>query len=86
MFDSPGYTLVIKQGCPWCKKARTLMTKHNIPFIEVKVSLHHGADTSTWGYDFVKKRFKSDTFPIIYDTAGRKVGGYTELKEHLKYA
>lgn len=73
-----GYTLVTKKGCKWSKKAKAWLKNKNIKFIEIQV---HQNDMSkdTWGYKKIKTCFKSETFPIIYDDNGKKIGGYKDL-------
>ena len=83
LFKSPGYTLVTKKGCPWSKKAKSLLKKQNIEFVEIQVH-QNNTHSETWGYQHIKKSFKSQTFPVIYNTQGKKIGGYSDLKNKFK--
>lgn len=77
-----GYTLVTKKTCPWSKKAKYLLKKHNIDFVEIQVH-QNNLHSETWGYTKIKTCFKSQTFPIVYDVSGKKIGGYTQLQQYL---
>lgn len=78
-----GYTIVTKNKCMWSKKAKSLLRKSKIQFVEIRVD-QNGLSKETWGYKKTKSCFKTDTFPIIYDTNGKKIGGYSELVNVLK--
>ena len=80
-FSSKGYTLVTKKGCPWSAKAKKRLKKLDIHFVEIQIH-QNDMSKSTWGYEKVKKCFKSETFPIIYDAEGKKIGGYNDLVKY----
>lgn len=79
LFQENGYTLVSKKGCTWSAKARKLLKQNNINYIEIQVS-QNDASKSSWGYKKIKKTFHQETFPIIFDKYGKKIGGYDDLK------
>lgn len=82
-WQESGYTLVTKHGCPWSNKARVLLKKKKIPFVEIK-AYQNNMSKGTWGYIKLKKSFKTDTFPIVYDQQGKRLGGYESLVIKLR--
>jgi glutaredoxin 3 len=66
------YTL---DSCPYCERAKQLLTSRNIPFQEIRVE---GDDYQT--RTELGKRSGMKTFPQIFhgDTV---IGGYTDLAE-----
>lgn len=74
--------IIYKQGCPWSKAALKEIKKRKIGYIKIVVSDHsHGeADMS---YRAFKKLIKSETFPLVYSSNGKKIGGYEKLMEHF---
>ena len=80
-FQEKGFTLVSKHNCPWSKKAKLLLKKQKQEFIEIKIS-QNNQSTNTYGYVQLKKCFRQETFPIIFDKNGKKIGGYEALKKY----
>ena len=83
LFQDNGHTLVTKKGCTWSKKARHLLKKHNINFMEIQVC-QNDASKNSWGYKKIKMTFKHETFPILFDKTGKKMGGYDDMKSMFK--
>ena len=83
-FESKGYTLIIRKDCMWSKKAKQLLKKRKVPFVEIYVSLHNDASKDSWGYKSIKSKYKHQTFPMCYDVNGKLIGGYDKMKEYFK--
>ena len=66
-----------KEGCPYCKKAKKLLSDKNISFITIDVtssnkeSIYKQIDSKTNSYRY---------FPIIF-YKNNFIGGYTELSD-----
>jgi len=73
--DSSDWTIYTLSSCPFCQKAKDLLSKHNQTFREVPV--HDKAETintlanKTGGYEY---------FPMIFHH-GKFVGGYADIKD-----
>lgn len=78
------YTILVKKGCPWSSKALILLKKRDIPFVKIETSLHNGASMYDTGYTKLKKMYKTQTFPKIFDDSNKVIGGYSDLVNHLK--
>jgi glutaredoxin 3 len=63
------------QYCPYCLRAKNLLTQRGIPFHEILVSTD---DDAQW--DALYKRSGMRTMPQIF-AGDRLIGGYTELAE-----
>ena len=74
--------IVYKQGCPWSKKALKEIKKRKIPYMKMVVTSHNGGEWCK-SYTCVKKLIKHNTFPVIYSTQGRKIGGYDSLMKYF---
>jgi len=84
MIDPPqttGYTIYSKANCPYCVKAKQLLTTAHVidcdPFLvaSVKIDFLRQMDL------FTGKQYR--TFPMIfYD--GEFVGGFTDVKDHYE--
>lgn len=71
------YTVYSKSNCPFCTKAKRLLTDNNIDFIEKDVTQPD-----------IKKELLSivpnaKTVPQILDENGKRIGGYEELLKYL---
>jgi glutaredoxin 3 len=62
-------------NCPYCNRAKNLLSSRNIPFEEIHVSKE---DTKTVDELFAKSGMKS--FPQIFN-GPTLIGGYTELAQ-----
>ncbi len=72
---SEGATIFTKPGCPFCKSAKELLTKHNITFSEV-------GDVRS---QTLKSMGGSGSYPLVF-LDGKNIGGSDELAKHLKSA
>lgn len=77
-----GYTLVTKKRCDFSNKARTLLKKKNIKFVEIQV-MQNDLSKNTWGYKKIKTVFKHNTFPILLDKSGKLIGGFDEILKKI---
>lgn len=80
-FQEKGFTLVTKHNCPWSNRARLLLKKQKQDFVEIKIS-QNNQSKNTYGYMKLKKCFRHESFPIIFDKNGKKIGGYEALKSY----
>lgn len=75
------YKLIVKADCPYCKKAISLLSHKNIPFIVV------AADKSETFLQEQKSHYNWKTVPIVIaiDENNNEyvIGGFTELNEKL---
>lgn len=69
------YTIISKEGCVFCEKAKDLLADHFIPFTEFKIEYYEDLR------DFVKANGLK-TLPQVYQN-GDRIGGYTELQQKL---
>jgi glutaredoxin len=73
------YRIYSKDNCPWCDKAKTLLSNLDIPYEEMKLGRDYTKD------DLIK--LVPEDLPLtvpqvfVYDT---RIGGYEELKEYLE--
>ena len=66
------YTMYYLEGCPYSMKAEALLKLKNIEYIK-KTDLN---------MEQLKEKFGSSaTFPRIYNSDSKFIGGYTELSE-----
>ena len=72
--------IIYKQGCPWSKAALKEIKKRNIGYLKITVTDHGSNNTS---YDSFKKLIKHNTFPLVYASNGKKIGGYEKLIEYF---
>lgn len=63
-----------KDNCPYCVKAKTLLTIKNIPFSEVKLGVDMQRE------DFIAMFPEQKTVPLIIMN-GVKIGGFDKLTE-----
>ena len=74
-----GWTIFSKEGCGYCKKAKKLLTKQQLPFKTVEVTdavkeaVYSTVDSLTNAYRY---------FPMVFED-GKFVGGYTELEKRF---
>ena len=74
--------IIYKKGCPWSKAALKEIKKRKISYVKIVVSEHPkgGAEVS---YRAFKKLIKSQTFPLVYSSKGKRIGGYEKLMEYF---
>ena len=77
-FSNSGWYIVTKDGCPYCDKAKSLLSQKGIKYkVEVandsnKVQIYKKVDNITNNYRY---------FPMIFHN-GKFIGGYTELEKY----
>lgn len=71
------YVILTKPNCPWCEKAKQLLTANAMTYTEFDVTEH--ADYREFLYALDTK-----TVPQIF-TKGYWIGGYTDLEEAFAY-
>ena len=77
-FSNSGWYIVTKDGCPYCDKAKSLLSQKGINYkAEVandsnKVKIYKKVDNITNNYRY---------FPMIFHN-GKFIGGYTELEKY----
>lgn len=81
--------LIVKRGCPCSEKAQKALQSKNIPFALVQVSdsqlRNAGVDPySNPSYGRAKKLLKVNTFPVLYNNAGKKIIGSDTIVEYVK--
>jgi len=75
------------EGCPFCQRAKMILTKEGVPFEYVEVG-EEREQRSAW-LDARGITGDQRTFPRVYIFNGQKeilVGGYQELEDHLVFA
>lgn len=73
------YVVISRDKCGFCDKAKALLKEKHKSYIEYNIQ----TASSRW---LLPLLLKADikTVPQIFDTEGKHIGGYTELKEHLR--
>ena len=72
---NPMFTVISRNNCPFCLKAKELLSGNGIFFREFNLE----EEENRWLLSLVRQA-DIKTVPQIYDMSGRYVGGYTELK------
>ena len=70
--SAPRVTVYTKENCPFCVRAKHLLTKKGVPFEEISVEGRD--DLRLWLVEQSGQR----TVPQIF-AGGRPLGGYTDL-------
>ena len=65
-----------KQDCPYCSRAKSILTLNNIPFQEMMLDRDFTREMLLEKYPTAK------TFPVVV-VDGFYIGGYTQLQEKL---
>jgi len=68
-------TVYSMQNCPYCVKAKGLLTQRGIPFETIMID-----DWSDEAWDDLVKKSGMKTVPQIY-VEGKLIGGFTQLAE-----
>lgn len=69
------FTIHSKPTCPWCDKAKALLSMRGYPYEEITYKTVEEID------NFKAKGFRQ--FPQIFDPQGKHIGGYEALEDHL---
>ena len=73
------YTIITREQCNFCDAAKAILKGKGFPYTEYNVH----SPSSKWVLTLLKLTTLT-TVPQIFDDAGKHIGGYTELVEHLK--
>lgn len=73
------YTVISRNECIFCDKAKELLNVDRIGYVEYNIQ----SPSSKWLLQLLKQA-NIKTVPQIFDSNGKHIGGYTELKEYLK--
>lgn len=81
--NSTGFTVYTKNNCPYCTKAKTILTNTKAQFQVIECDAFLEIDKTAF-LDTMRKKTQRDyrTFPMIFDQ-GNFVGGYSELQSYL---
>lgn len=71
------YTLITRNNCVFCVKAKGALTGASLDYREINI------EDERWMLTLIKQAGHT-TVPQIYDPTGNHVGGYTELIETLE--
>jgi glutaredoxin len=72
------WTLISRDQCNFCDTAKALLKESNISYTEYNIQ----SKSSKWVLSLLK-RSSITTVPQVFDSEGKHIGGYTELKEYL---
>ena len=70
------YTIITRNECTFCDKAKELLSKSGTGYVEYNIQ----SGSSKWLLHLLKKS-SITTVPQIFRSDGTYVGGYTELKQ-----
>ena len=73
------YTVISRNECIFCDKVKELLNVDRIGYVEYNIP----SPSSKWLLHLLKQA-NIKTVPQIFDSNGKHIGGYTELKEYLK--
>ena len=75
-----GISIITKDDCPWCVKAKKLLKTVNRPYREISIPNNLSREEF---YEIVEKYNTTKTVPKIFD--GKElIGGYEDLVEWLE--
>ena len=69
-------TIITKDNCPFCIRAKNLLTQKGVPFISKKIGVDIEREEVLEQYPGIR------TVPIIIED-GRLIGGYDQLVEEV---
>lgn len=72
------YVIITRDQCNFCDSAKALMKGNNIQYTEYNIE----SQSSRWLLTLISMTGVR-TVPQIFDSDGKHIGGYTELKEYL---
>ena len=75
------YTVITRNNCNYCDKAKVLLDLENIKYVSYNVE----DNSSKWVLSLMREA-KIKTVPQIFAHDGNYVGGYRELEEVLGHA
>ena len=75
-----GISIITKDDCPWCVKAKDLLKSANRPYREISIPNNLSREEF---YELVEKYKTTKTVPKIFD--GKElIGGYEDLVEWIE--
>lgn len=72
------YVVITRDQCNFCDAAKALLDGTNIQYTAYNIS----TSSSKWLL-YLLKRSSITTVPQIFNSEGKHIGGYTELKEYI---
>jgi len=72
------WVVISRNQCNFCDDAKALLKGANKQFVEYNIQ----TDSSKWILHLLKSSGIT-TVPQIFDSEGKHIGGYTELKQFL---
>ena len=72
------WVVISRNQCNFCDDAKAMLKGANKQFVEYNVQ----TSSSKWILHLLKEA-GIKTVPQIFDSEGKHIGGYTELKEYL---
>ena len=72
------YVIITRDQCNFCDDAKALMKGNSIQYTEYNIE----SQSSRWLLTLISMTGVR-TVPQIFDSDGKHIGGYTELKEYL---
>ena len=73
------YTIITRDQCNFCDDVKALLRSRGFPYAEYNVH----SSSSKWVLTLLK-RSSITTLPQVFDTKGKLIGGYTEMKVLLE--
>ena len=73
------YTIITRDQCNFCDDVKALIRSRGFPYTEYNVQ----SASSKWVLTLLK-RSSITTLPQVFDTKGKLIGGYTEMKALLE--
>ena len=70
------WTILTREGCGWCDKAKALLKEHDIDFKEIDVNKIDGMRN-------VIRGFQISTVPQVFRD-GHRIGGYEDTNRYLE--
>ena len=74
------YTMITRNDCKYCDKAKALLKSKNIDFITYNVE----EGSSKWVLSLMKEA-NIKTVPQIFSTDGSLIGGYRDLETKINF-
>ena len=79
-FNINSFTILTKNDCSWCDKAKKLLKSRNIIFKELEIPYSLSRNEF---YDIAEKYNTTKTVPKIFN--GKElIGGYEDLQEYIE--
>jgi glutaredoxin len=85
-FQSPEigkYTIYSKSGCKFCDKAKIYLSLIDKEYVEIPCDEYLLNRDAFLAFIRGKTNTAHRTFPMIFDSEGNFIGGYTELEKSI---